>query len=222
MKLKNLLAASFLIAPALANAQGIESVIEPVDGGRVPVYFHLGSLGGVSQTGFGFGYKLSNQSEINFSYQFGNIDLKNRVTTDRNIEVTDAELNAAQIKVFSRHYPWEGVFNVIAGLGFRTIETKIGVIDTSDISGISGKTESNAITANIGISSIWKFDSGLRIGADWLEASMPLSSEGSSSFASTGNLGLGEQDAKNSFVDLANKLADDTLLEVKAHIGYEF
>jgi hypothetical protein len=183
-------------------------------------FFALGkagfALGAIPGAGLEGGYNLNAQSQILASYNRGEIDLKDEMSTSRysptytKALVVSQELDAQYRRFFGNS------FNLIGGLGYRQIDIDVEAYDVVGKGSYTTRTDSFVAITSIG--NLWTWDNGFSLGARWIGVSVPLSSSSESSYNEDGLL-VNKEEVE----DLNDKIGKTVAVQLPMlQVGYMF
>lgn len=142
------------------------------------------NLGGVRTQGVAVSYFLSSDLKLGLQYASGVYDLKDDVADVGTVSLTKADLGGTLTLAFAQFFLGNSFF-VQAGLGTRQFTVDASLSDSVTSASLDMSTESNSTVASVSIGNTWSWDSGFSLGAEWIGATIPISSDSSYSVSST-------------------------------------
>lgn len=190
--MRNLVLLSFIIvyigASSRAFAQKAEGQSENMSfgqddssavvraGKRFSVGYTLGNVaGGIPGSGLEGFYHLNRQWLIGFFGTQGRADFADEIDPVGTVSLEKAELGISMYAINVKYFVGNSFF-VRLGLGRRSIDSDLKVVDSASTQFLKLTTESDSVVTLVSLGNVWAWDNGFFIGADWIGVSVPLSS----------------------------------------------
>tara|TARA_B100001094_G_C18083991_1_gene746764 strand:- start:18 stop:725 length:708 start_codon:yes stop_codon:yes gene_type:complete len=182
------------------------------------------TFGGIQGTGIFAHYFLSSSLQVGGQYIAGSLDIGSDLQDQGAVSSTNSVLSGSMFALMARYY-FGNSFFLSGGLGQRLIEGNLRFEEAQTVNFLELNTESSSTVAIITIGNVWSWDNGFFLGAEWLGASVPMSS-GYSSKTSTNLPVAGDAEFAeivDSAEDLAKEMGEATaMMSLLLNIGFSF